>query len=85
MEEEREKAIKEENKKIFYLRMLVDLTTNILYQSNLPLSEALELVKSTKEAALKLFPEKEGTYEIIYQSRFNRILKELYGYPKEEV
>jgi len=36
MEEEREKAIKEENKKIFYLRMLVDLTTNILYQSNLP-------------------------------------------------
>jgi hypothetical protein len=81
---DRDREIREENKKIHYLRMLVDLTRNILYQGNLPLSEALKLVADTREAALKLFPGKEGTYEIIYQSRFNRILAELYGYREEK-
>ena len=74
-----DEEIEEERRKIRYLRMLVDLTKNILYQGNLSYQEALELVANTKEAALKLFPDKEDTYNLIYRPRFERILWEIYG------
>ena len=74
-----DEEIKEERRKIRYLRMLVDLTRNILYQGNLSYQEALQLVASTKNAALKLFPDKEETYNLIYRPRFERILWEVYG------
>lgn len=74
-----EEEIKEENRKIRWLRMLVDLTINVLYQGKLPLSEALKLVANTKAAALKLFPDKEHVYDLIYKPRFERIINEIYG------
>ena len=74
-----DEEIEEERRKIRYLRMLVDLTRIILYQGNLSYQEALQLVASTKEAALKLFPDKEETYDLLYRPRFERVLWEVYG------
>jgi len=56
--------------------MIVDLTTALLYQEDLSINEALELVTATKRQVLALFPDKEETYDLIYKPRFERIIKE---------
>lgn len=71
-----EEEIKEERRKLRYLRMIVDLTTALLYQEDLSINEALELVTATKRQVLALFPDKEETYDLIYKPRFERIIKE---------
>jgi hypothetical protein len=71
--------IQEENRKIRRLRLLIDFTISLLYQSNLTLPEALKLTKDTKKAVLRLFPDKEHVYDLIYKPRFERILTEIYG------
>lgn len=70
------KEIAEERKKIKLLRIMVDLTTAILYQGNLSVPAALELVAATKKGILALFPDKESAYNLIYKPRFERIIKE---------
>ena len=69
--------LEEEEKKLRYLRFLVDLTVVILMQGNLSIAESLNLIKRTKQCVLKLFPDKEDTYNLIYKPRFERIIKEL--------
>ncbi|PYV24461.1 MAG: hypothetical protein DMG24_11425 [Acidobacteria bacterium] len=73
-----EAEIMEENRKVRRLQVVVDLVTNLLLQSDLPLEEASELVAETRRFALGLFPDKEQTYDLIYQSRFRRLLAEKY-------
>jgi len=51
---------------------------NVIRQSDLPVEEALELVADTRQFALRLFPDKEFTYDLIYQPRFQRLLSEEY-------
>lgn len=73
-----EAEIAEENRKVRRLQLVVDLVTNLLWQSDIPLEEASELVAQTRQFALHLFPDKEQTYDLIYQSRFRRVLAEKY-------
>lgn len=68
--------LKEEQRKMNCLRIMVDLTAAVLRQGNLSTPEAIRLLKATKKAALQLFPDKEKTYDLIYQPRFERIIKE---------
>ncbi|HKS96887.1 MAG TPA: hypothetical protein VJV74_12265 [Terriglobia bacterium] len=70
--------IAEENRRVRRLQLVVDLVTNLLWQSDIPLEEASELVAQTRQFALHLFPDKEQTYDLIYQSRFRRVLAEKY-------
>jgi len=74
-----EKEIREENRKIRYLRFLVDFSVLSIQQDELLLQEALELVEDVKHAACGLFPGKEETFELIYRPRFNRIIQERFG------
>ncbi|HDQ00201.1 MAG TPA: hypothetical protein ENN22_13610 [bacterium] len=67
--------IQDENRKMRYLRFIVDVTEARLYQEDLSTVEAIILTKSVREAVLKLFPGKDETYDLIYTPRFNRILK----------
>ena len=60
------------------LQVVVNLVTSVIRQSDLPIEEALELVANTRRFALGLFPDKEFTYDLIYQSRFRRLLSEKY-------
>ncbi len=70
--------IKDEQKRINRLRTLVDLTTSIILQSDMPIEKAQRLIEGVKKQALQLFPGKEEAFEIIYRPRFNRIIMEKY-------
>ena len=73
-----------ETAKIRRLRAMVDLVSGLLRQTDLPLVEAVRLVRAVRSQALLLFPGKEQTYDLIYAPRFARILREKYGveYPE---
>jgi len=75
--ESREAA--EENRKIRYLRFLVDFSVLSIQQDDLSLEAAEKLVEDVKRAACVLFPGKEETFELIYRPRFDRVIKERFG------
>ncbi|MFQ6105070.1 MAG: hypothetical protein ACE5OP_12390 [Candidatus Glassbacteria bacterium] len=69
-------ALREEEKKMRYLRFIVDLTRQILLESQLTRDEAVMLISSTRRCVLKLFPDKGEVYDLIYAPRFEKILLE---------
>jgi hypothetical protein len=73
-----EAQIREENRKVRRLQIVVDLVTSVLWQSDLPIEEASAMVAETRRFALRLFPDKGETYDLIYRPRFKRILAEKY-------
>ncbi|NTW60479.1 MAG: hypothetical protein HGB21_03630 [Nitrospirae bacterium] len=68
--------LQEEEKRLRRLRLLVDLNQAVLMQANLTLREAFEIMRSTKNAALALFPDKGHVFDLIYAPRFKRIIRE---------
>jgi len=74
-----EKEVREENRKIRFLRFLVDFSILAIQQDDLFLQEAQEIVENVKRAACNLFPGKEETFELIYRPRFNRAIQERFG------
>ena len=73
-----EAEILEENRKVRRLQLVVDLVMSVLYQSDISVDEASELVAATRQFALGLFPDKEQTYDLIYTPRFRRLMTEKY-------
>ena len=74
-----EAEILDENRRVRRLQIVVDLVTNVLWQSDdMPVEEAAELIAATRQFALTLFPDKELTYDLIYGSRFRRLMSEKY-------
>jgi hypothetical protein len=71
----------EENKKIRFLRFLVDFSLLEVEENDISYERALEVVEEVKRAACGLFPGKEETFELIYRPRFMRIIREKYGFP----
>ena len=71
--------IKEENRRIRFLRFLVDLSIRSIQQEDLSPDEALGLVEEVKRAALNLFPGKELAFELIYLPRFQRAIEARFG------
>jgi hypothetical protein len=72
-----DEALREEEKRLRMLRFVVDLNQAILVQQrNLTLREAFDILKSTRQAALNLFPGKEDVFELLYTPRFRRIIRE---------
>ena len=82
-EETEDKEVREESRKIRYLRFLVDFSILSIQQDDLLLEEAQAIVENVKRAACSLFPGKEGTFELIYRPRFNRTIQERFG-PSQE-
>ncbi len=77
---EKEELVREEQKKIRRLQLLVNLTTSTLYQdASLSLEEARRMVRGTEKAVLNLFPDKQTTFDIVLLPRFERILYERWG------
>ena len=71
--------IKEENRRIRFLRFLVDLSIRSIQQEDLSLDETLGLVEEMKRATLNLFPGKELAFELIYRPRFQRAIEARFG------
>ncbi len=74
-----ENEIREEEKKLRQLRLIISLTTSVIAEGNLSLTESLEMIKGAKRAALSIFPDKEDVFDLIYMPRFRRLLNEIYG------
>jgi hypothetical protein len=72
-------ALLAEERKLRRLRRAMDVTATLLWQVDLTLEEARDVVSHAKHTALQLFPDKEETFDLIYGSRFRRILTEKYG------
>jgi len=73
-----EAEILKEARQVRRLQRVVDLVMNVIGQTDMPVEEAEELVTATRQYALRLFPDKEQTYDLIYQPRFQRLMAEKY-------
>lgn len=58
------------------VQIMADLVVSLLADRSLTLYKSLLLLKAAKRFALKRFPDKEETYDLIYGSRFRRALKQ---------
>ena len=57
----------------------MDLALATIAQSDMAEHEAWELIGTSKRAALRMFPGKELAFEMIYMSRFRRLMAEKYA------
>ena len=78
-----EQEIQEERHRLRYVRTLVDLTASLIQQGGLDRAEAERLVEAARGQILRLFPGKEETFELIYRSRFARLIDEFAGKPSD--
>lgn len=69
-----EDDLKDENRRIRRLCLLVDLALEYIGNHALTHDEAIGIVEGVKRQAISLFPGKEGTFDIIYAPRFKRLL-----------
>ena len=68
--------LKEEERRIQELRRLVDQAAIELQQSALSYEDSRRIIEQTREKAVELFPDKGDLFDLIYRSRFYRILDE---------
>ncbi len=68
----------EEDRRIRYLQLLVDFALAHIAQSPMSLDEAEGIVAGVRRQALRLFPDKKETFELIYTPRFRRLIAEKY-------
>jgi hypothetical protein len=70
--------IDEESRQIRRLRIAVNLTMQVIAEGGASLGEALDMAAATRQLALTLFPGKEDVYEILYGSKFRRLIASIY-------
>jgi hypothetical protein len=71
-------AIKEENRRLRYLRFMVDLALLEIRSGSFSLSQAQQVVENIRSQALMLFPGKESAFDIIYRPRLQRAIAETF-------
>jgi hypothetical protein len=71
-------AVREENRRIRYLRFLVDLALMEIRAGRYTKPEAEKIVENIRSQALQLFPGKELAFELIYRPRFRRTIAETF-------
>lgn len=75
-EDELKQAITEENKKVRRLRFIVDFALQHIRTEEITHDQAIAIVEGVKKHALRLFPDREEAFDIIYAPRFKRVLNE---------
>jgi hypothetical protein len=82
---ENEELRREEEWRLRRLRLLVDVTAQVLSEDEkLTFCEALRLVEAARTASLRLFPEKNDTFELVIRPRLNRIIFERFKIPSSK-
>ena len=72
--------IEAERKKVRRLQFMMSMVMNVIgQQEGMPVEEASELIASARKAALRMFPDKELAYDLLYRPRFQRLIQEKYG------
>lgn len=77
-DDELKQEIDEENKKVRRLRFIVDFSLQFIRTQQISHDDAMAVVEGVKKHALKLFPDKEDAFDLIYAPRFKRLLNEKY-------
>ena len=73
-------ALREEQRRVRQLRLLVDVTAQVIAEDeNITLCEALRLIEAARTAALRLFPEKSDTFDLVIRPRLERLVLERFG------
>ena len=70
--------IREENRKLAYLRFLVDQALRLIRTGEVSHEQAARMVANIRAQALTLFPGKEAVFDLIYQPRFQRAITETF-------
>ena len=70
--------IDEESRRIRRLRMVVNLSLSSIAQGDLPYAEAQGLAAAAGRLADELFPGKSHVYDLLYRSKFRRLVNEVY-------
>ena len=77
-----EESLREEEGRLRRLRLLVDVTAQVLSEDEkLTFCEALRLVEAARTAALRLFPDKSDTFELVIRPRLDHIILERFQIP----
>ena len=76
--EKHRQAVREENRRLRYLRLLVDLALMEIRAGSFSKPQAEKIVENIRSQALKLFPGKELAFELIYRPRFRRAITETF-------
>jgi hypothetical protein len=71
-------AIREENRKLRYLRFMVDLALKKIRSGSFTLPQAAQAVQNLRSQALMLFPGKETAFDLIYRPRLQRAITETF-------
>lgn len=74
-----ENAVREETRKIRDLQRVVALALQTLATQVSTTREAIAVMNGTRDYALRLFPDKGDTFDIIYGTRLMRIYVERFG------
>jgi len=72
-------ALSDENRRLKRLRFIASLTTAELMQADLTLAEAHAVVERMRDATLALFPGSEAKFDLIYRTRFARIIRDRFS------
>lgn len=62
--------------KMQQLKFLVDHTTFMIMTKSLSFEQIQSLLQETHDKVIDLFPDKEDTYNLIYGSRFKRLIED---------
>lgn len=76
-----EAELADEQRRLRELRTVVDLAASVIAQGHLGRGEAERLVAAARERALRLFPDKAATFDLILAPRFARLVAEFGGGP----
>ncbi|MCE5336175.1 MAG: hypothetical protein LLG06_16460 [Desulfobacteraceae bacterium] len=74
-----DEEIREEHMRIVRLRRLVDFSMALIAQSAMSPEEAQRVVEGVRSQAARLFPGKDGTFELLYTPRFRRLIAEKFA------
>jgi hypothetical protein len=70
--------IDEESRRIRRLRIVVNLSLSLIAEGDLPFSEAQKLAAAARQLAENLFPGKSEVYDLVYGTKFRRLIFEMY-------
>jgi hypothetical protein len=77
-----EQALRDEQRKLRQLRLLVDVTAQVIAEDeNITLCEALRLVDAARKAAVRLFPDKGETFDLVIRPRLEGFILERFRIP----
>ena len=76
--------ITEENRKIRYLRYLIDFSIRSIQEEDLSFEDAMRVVEDARRAACGLFPGKGEVFDLIYRPRFNRAVRKKFHLEGQE-